>query len=119
MPARIPNRLAGPAQLANAAATLYTTPNPSSLPAGMTAKTIVRHIHLFNNDTATAYKATLSITADGATKRILDAYSIAASSPYDSFPYYILAAGEIVQGFADTASKITYIIDGDEIILGG
>lgn len=107
--ATTPLRLAGPAQLGNAAATLYTVPS--------TTKTIVRHIHLFNADTV-AHTITISITADAASKRIYDAYSLAAGTELDRWGYYVLEAAEILQGFADTASKVTYTIDGDQLTLG-
>jgi len=118
MAAKIPKRLAGPAQLSGTAATLYTAPNPSSLPTGMLAKALVKHIHLMNSDTV-ARLVTISVTTDGATKRLLDAVSIAAGATRDDYPYLPLEANEVIQGFADVASKVTYIIGGDEMITGG
>lgn len=118
MTARIPKRLAGPIQLASAAATIYTAPNPTSLPTGMIAKAYVRHIHLSNPDTV-SHTVTLSITADAASKRILDAYTLAAGTTKDDFPLYVLEAAEVIQGFADVATKVVCIIDGDEVVLGG
>jgi hypothetical protein len=118
MSARIPKRLAGPAQLSGAAATLYTAPNPSSLPTGMLAKAIVKHIH-FQNPTAAAIAVTLSITADAASKRFLDAVDVPAHGTRDDYPYLVLEAGETIQGFAGTASQVVYEIGGDEIITGG
>jgi hypothetical protein len=108
--AKTPKRLAGPAQLTGAAATKYTVPAAT--------KTIIRHIRLTNTDAATAYKATVSIGADAAGTRIADAVSIAPNSALDIFGYYVLEAAEILQAFADTASKLTLTVDGDELTLG-
>lgn len=116
--ARIPKRLAGPAQLAAATATLYTAPNPSSLPTGMLFKAYIRHIHLSNPDTV-SHTVTLAIGADAASKRILDAYTMAAGTTLDLFPLYVLEATELLTGFADSATKVVYIVDGDEVVLGG
>jgi hypothetical protein len=118
MAARIPKRLTGPAQLAGAAATIYTCPNPSSLPTGMLSKAIIRHIHLKNPDVS-PITVTMSIGTDAASKRIFDADSIPAGGTLDHFGLYILEANEVIQAFASTASKIVYIIDGDEVITGG
>ena len=107
--ARIPTRLAGPAQVSNAAATKYTVP--------ALTKTIVRHIHC-QNPSGSAVTFTLSIGADAAGVRLFDAYSIAAGALLDHYCYYILAAAEIVQAFAGTNNILTLTIDGDEIVLG-
>lgn len=99
-------RLAGPAQLAAAAATLYTTP-------AVTTATI-RHIRVTNPDTVTR-TFTMSITADAAsTRSIADAKPIPAGRWYESNGPWVLAAGEILQGFASTATKLVYEIDGVE-----
>lgn len=113
--ARIPKRLAGPAQVSNAAATKYT------VPAG--TKTVVRHIRVQNPSVA-AVLFTLSIGADAAGTRIFDAFSIpaaaagVAASMIDHFCYYVLEVGEIIQAFAGTNNILTLTIDGDEIVLG-
>lgn len=107
--ARIPTRLAGPAQVSNAAATKYTVP--------AVTKTIIRHVHV-QNPSGAAVTFTMSIGADAAATRIFDAYSIAAGSVFDHFCYYVLSAAEIVQAFAGTNNILTLTIDGDEIILG-
>ncbi len=107
--ASTPKRLAGPAQLTNAAATKYTVPSAT--------KTIVRHIHLFNQD-ATARTFTISIGADAAGTRIYDAMTLAAGAEFDRFCYYILEAAEIIQAFADVTLKVNLTIDGDELTLG-
>ena len=107
--ARIPKRLAGPAQVSNAAATKYTVP--------ALTKTIIRHIHL-ENPSGAAVTFTASIGADAAATRIFDAYSIAAGAVFDHFCYYVMEAAEIFQAFAGTNLILTLTIDGDEIVLG-
>jgi hypothetical protein len=107
--ARIPTRLAGPAQVSNAAATKYTVP--------ATTKTIIRHIHI-QNPSGSPVTFTASIGADAAGTRIFDAYSIAAGSVLDHFCYYVMAAAEVFQAFAGTNNILVLTIDGDEIILG-
>lgn len=106
---RIAKRLAGPAQVSNAAATKYTVP--------ALTKTIIRHIHV-QNPSGAAVTFTMSIGADAAATRIFDAYSIAAGSVLDHFCYYILDAAEILQAFAGTNLILTLTIDGDESVLG-
>lgn len=113
--ARRPLRLAGPAQVSNAAATKYTVPAAT--------KTIVRHIHV-ENPSGSPVTFTLSIGADAAGTRIFDAFSIPAAaagvsaSVLDHFCYYILEAAEIIQAFAGTNNILVLTIGGDEIILG-
>lgn len=107
--ARIAKRLAGPAQVSNAAATKYTVP--------AVTKTIIRHIHVANPSGSTA-TFTLSIGADAATLRLFDAYSIAAGAVLDHFCYYVLEAAEIIQGLSGTNNVLVLTIDGDEIVLG-
>lgn len=107
--ARIPTRLAGPAQVSNAAATKYTVP--------ALTKTIVRHVHI-QNPSGAAVTFTMSIGADAAGVRLFDAYSIAAGSVLDHFCYYVMAVAEVIQAFAGTNNILVLTIDGDEIILG-
>ena len=113
--ARIPKRLAGPAQVSNAAATKYTVP--------AVTKTIVRHIHV-QNPSGSPVTFTMSIGADAAATRIIDAFSIPAAaagvtaSVVDWFCYYVLDVGEVIQAFAGTNNVLTLTIDGDEIVLG-
>jgi catechol-2,3-dioxygenase len=107
--ARIAKRLAGPAQVSNAAATKYTVP--------ALTKTIIRHVHI-QNPSAAAVTFTMSIGADAAATRLFDAYSIAAGTVLDHFCYYIVDAAEIVQALAGTNNILTLTIDGDEIVLG-
>ena len=106
---RIAKRLAGPAQVSNAAATKYTVP--------ALTKTIIRHIHI-QNPTAAAVTFTASIGADAAATRIFDAYSIGANSVFDHFCYYVMDVAEIFQAFAGTNNILVLTIDGDESVLG-
>jgi hypothetical protein len=107
--ARIPKRLAGPAQVSNAAATKYTVP--------AVTKTIIRFIRV-QNPSGSPVTFTASIGTDGAATRIFDAYSIAAGGTLDHFCYYVLEVAEIFQAFAGTNNILTLTIDGDEIVLG-
>lgn len=107
--ARIALRLAGPAQVSNAAATKYTVPAAT--------KTIVRHVHV-QNPSGAAVTFTMSIGADAAAARLFDAYSIAAGAVLDHFCYYVLEAAEIIQALSGTNNVLTLTIDGDEIVLG-
>lgn len=113
--ARTPKRLAGPATVSNAAATKYTVP--------ALTKTIIRHIHV-QNPSGSPVTFTMSIGADAAGTRIIDAFSIPAAaagvtaSVVDFFCYYVVDAAEIVQAFAGTNAVLTLTINGDEITLG-
>lgn len=101
-----PKRLAGPAQVSNAAATKYTTP--------ALTRTLVKHIHVSNPGT-TAVNFTLSIGADAAATRVFDAYTIPAGSVFDHFCYYTLEAAEIIQALGSINNQLNLIIAGDEI----
>lgn len=106
---RIATRLAGPAQVSNAAATKFTV--------AANEKNIVRHIHI-QNPSGAAVTFTASIGADAAGTRIFDAYSIAANSIFDHFCYYVLEETEIFQAFAGTNNILVLEINGDRCVLG-
>lgn len=106
---KLPKRLAGPAQITNAAATKYTVP--------ASTQTIVRHIHV-SNTSAGAVNFTMSIGADAAGTRLYDAFPIAASSVLDAFCYYVLVAAEVIQAFGSTTNILVLTIDGDEYTAG-
>lgn len=106
---RIAKRLAGPAQVSNAAATKYTVP--------ASTKTIVRHVHI-QNPSASAVTFTMSIGADAAGTRLFDAYSIGAGTVLDHFCYYVIDATEVIQALAGTNNILVLTIDGDEAVLG-
>lgn len=99
-------RLYGPTLLSNVAATLYT------VPASTTA--VIRHIHV-SNPTGSPVNFTLSIGASAAGTRIWDAQPIPAADVLDHYQDFSLATGEIVQGFAGTASVLNLVIDGYEL----
>ncbi len=106
--ASIAVRMHGPALVSNVAATKYT------VPANRRGK--VRHVHV-QNPTGAAVLFTMSIGADAAATRLFDGYSISAGGVLDHFPYYVLAAGEILQAFAGTNNVLVLTIDGDEDVL--
>jgi hypothetical protein len=103
--ATTPKRLAGPAQVSNAAATKYT------VPASTIA--VVRSVHI-SNPSGSAVTFTLSIGADAAATRLYDAFSIAANTSQELFVYWVLTATEIIQAFAGTNNILTLTIDGEE-----
>lgn len=113
--ARTPKRLAGPAQVSNAAATKYTVPAAT--------KTIIRQLHV-QNPSGSAVTLTVSIGADAAGTRLYDAYSIPAAaagvtgSVLDIFGYWVLETTEILQAFAGTNNILTLTVFGDEYTLG-
>ena len=107
--AKTAKRLAGPAQVSNAAATKYT------VPASTTA--IIRHVHI-QNPSGSPVSFTMSIGADAAGVRLFDALSIPAVSPYDWYGYVVVTAAEIVQAFAGTNNILTLTIFGDELTPG-
>lgn len=102
-------RLVGPAQLAGAAAVLYT------VPAGRSA--LIRHIHLSNPSLA-AVDVTLSVGADAAGTRIFDGYPLPADSVYDWYGFLPLAAAEDLRGWAGAAATVNIEVGGDEDVAG-
>lgn len=113
--ARIPKRLYGPATIATGPTTVYTVP--------ALTKTIIRHIRI-NNPSASPVTVTISVGADAAGTRILDAYSIPAKaagvtdSVRDIFLYQVMEAAEILTLSAGTNAILTIVVNGDEIVLG-
>lgn len=107
--ARTPKRLAGPAQVSNAAATKYTVP--------ASTKTVLRSIHV-QNPSGSPVDFTLSIGTDAAGTRLYDALAIPADSEKTFWCYHVLEAAEIIQAFAGTNNILTLTLDGDEITLG-
>jgi hypothetical protein len=113
--ARLPKRLVGPVAIATGPATIYTA--PSYIPN--TQSTIVRHIHL-QNPSASPVTVTLSIGADAAGTRILDAFSIPAqaagvtSNILDIFCYYVLTSAQILAAASGTNNIVVITVDGDE-----
>jgi hypothetical protein len=102
-------RLAGPAQISNAAATKYTVPASTT--------TIVQHVHVYNPSAATV-NFTMSIGADAAGTRLYDAYAISGGGFLDVFVKYTLTAAEIIQAFGSVNNILVLTIDGVEISPG-
>jgi hypothetical protein len=95
-------RLYGPAQLPTSATDLYTSPAD--------ARTRLRHLHV-SNPSGAAVDVTLSIGADAAATRILDAFPIAANSVYStrSRMRYALEPGEKLTGSSSAATTVAVI----------
>lgn len=106
---KINKRLYGPAQLPNTTGTRYTVP--------ASTRTVIRHIHL-TNPTGGAVTVTMSIGADAAATRILDAYSLAAGTAIDIWGPYTLEATEVIAANASAATSIVAVIDGEEQTVG-
>jgi hypothetical protein len=101
----LPKRLYGPAQLAAAAATVYT------VPAGRIA--VIRNIHIVN-PTAGDLTFTISIGADAAATRIFSAQTALSEDVYDSFAPFVMTGAEILQAWASAAASLVLTVDGEE-----
>jgi hypothetical protein len=99
-------RLSGPAALSTSAATVYTVP--------ALTQAVIREIRVCNEG-ALAATFTLSLGTDGAGKRLYYHLSIPVSGSLLSTEQTVLAAGEILQAYSDTASSLTLTISGVEI----
>lgn len=102
-------RLAGPLLITNSATTRYTVP--------ASTKTIIRNIHIQNN-AGTAVDVTLSIGADAAGTRILDAISVPGDGTLDLYGPFVMDAAEILQSNANVTNQLTLTVSGEEITLG-
>jgi hypothetical protein len=70
-----------------------------------------------NADSA-SHTFTLSIGADAAGTRLYMTQTIAANGGYfDDYANYTLEAAEILQGYADSASKLTITVNADVSII--
>ena len=105
MATTISKRLFGPAQLTNAAATKYTCP-------ALTIA-VIRRMRV-SNPSGNAVAFTLSIGNDAAGTRLYDGVTIPANGSLDIWGPFTLAASEVVQSFAGTASVLVLEIDGTE-----
>jgi hypothetical protein len=103
--ADVSKRLVAPVMLGTAAATLYTVP-------AITTAT-VRCIRLCNETPALA-AFTLSYGLDGTGKRIYRLFPVPGRSVHQDITWDILPAGEVIQGYADTANALTIMISGGE-----
>src|ERR1043166_2593607 len=99
-------RMAGPTALGTTAATLYT------VPASTTA--VVRNIQVTNTNANAAITFTLSIGTDATGTRIFSGVSVGAADVGSWSGSFVLAAGEIIQGFASVAG-LNVTISGVEV----
>jgi hypothetical protein len=100
----VPKNL-GEGQLPNTKTTLYTVPD------GKTA--IIRSIVLVNSNTTTARTVNLYVNFGAGSRRVIPPNSImAASSKYEDVSALTLEAGDIIEGDADVAANVDYIISG-------
>lgn len=100
-----------PVLLTGSSALLYTTP--------ANTRCVITKCNLRNTDATTVYKATLYIVPSGssadATNMAMDAQSIDPKKVYsalDEMVGRILEPGDLIYGFADTASKISVAAGG-------
>lgn len=100
-----PKRI-GPVALGNSAATLYTTPSGTDF--------TVRNVHVANESAVNA-RFSLSIGVDGAGNRVYHNVEVAGNGgAFDWSGYMPLAAGELIQAFANLPSALTITISGVE-----
>lgn len=100
----LPMRLYGPALLSGTATNLYVA----------WRKAQITGLHV-SNPSASVIDLTLSIGSDAAGTRVYDDFAIAADWAGKIRCLYTLEDGEILQGFASTASVITLTVEGVEI----
>jgi hypothetical protein len=99
-------RLYGPTALGTSAATIYTS--------AASTVTIIRHIIVVNT-TLAVVRVTISVGADAAGTRILYVYPIGANQNYEWKGFLVLAAAELIQAYADTASAATMTMNGVKV----
>jgi hypothetical protein len=98
-----PARLYGPARPTNAAADAYTSPAATITTIGKISVA---------NPTASDVTYTLSVGADAAGTRVLDAIVIPAGTCQVFELGLVLAAAEKVQHFAGTTAVLNVVMDG-------
>lgn len=98
-------RMAGPALVTNAAATVYTCPAQT--------KATVQYIQV-SNPSASAVTFTMSIGAQAAGTSVFNAYSIAPGTVLSLPVRYTLTAAEIIQVLAGTTNVLVLLINGIE-----
>lgn len=101
-----PTRFYGPALLPTSAATLFT--------AGAGYQSVIQLLHVMNQSASPA-TMTLSIGSDAAGTRIYDTYSFRGKEMRAEKVYYVLTAGENLQGFSGTASAILLVVSGKTV----
>jgi hypothetical protein len=100
----LPKRLAGPAALAGAPSSRYTTPAKT--------KSIIRHIHVQNPNSVLGGTVGVAINTFAGGSTLLENYKLPARSVLDMACFYVLEAGEVIQDNGSTFFTITY--DGEE-----
>lgn len=95
----------GPVALGAAPATVYTTPAATDMQ--------LRNIHVANEG-GSLQSFTLSVGADGSGTRLYKDVEIPANGAFDWSGYLPLAAGEILQAYADAPGVLTMTIGGVE-----
>jgi len=98
-------RMVGPVLLSDTAATVYT------VPGGTTATLLDMQIC---NESGADAKLTLSIGTDGAGKRLFKESLVPPGKPVQRTGAINLAAGEVVQAYADIDAVLTLTISGVE-----
>lgn len=95
-------------QLPNAKGTLYTVPGAT--------QTIIKQIKLVNTNTTTPRTVNLYIKKSGSTsRRIMPTnMSLGAKFMWDDKEAFELGAADLVEGDADAATEVDYIIMGVE-----
>jgi hypothetical protein len=99
-------RFAGPVYLGVAASVLYTVPGSTTA--------ILRYIRVTNSNAADR-TITLSIGADGAGKRLIEAQTVPGNGALDWSGFVPLNAAETLQGLASAATSLTVTLAGVEV----
>jgi hypothetical protein len=99
--AMFPDRFGGPQQLTASAATIYTAAVP-----------VIVDLISVSNPSGAAVDLTLSIGTDAAGTRLFDGLSIPADSQRDLRVHFVLAAAEVIQAFASSASVLDVTLNG-------
>jgi hypothetical protein len=97
------DRMVGPTQLTNAAATVGTVPASTTW--------ALREI-LVCNESGAERQFTLSIGADGAGKRLYRNLKIPAEGTLLKLGNTVVKAGEVIQAYADANTALTLSISG-------
>lgn len=107
--ADVAKRLVGPLFLLTSNSSVYTVPANTT--------TIVRNIHISNNNSGTAYAFNLAINGTSASSGNCLYYNLAVpiSGAFDWSGFLVLAAGDTIQALANSgASALTLTVSGVE-----
>lgn len=102
-------RIVGPAYLASANATLYTTPAATT--------TILRHIRIASVNSTSVIGAYLAINGAAGTSAntIFSNFPVPNLGAHDWSGFLVLHAGDTLQGYAGTASALTIVVSAVEV----